>query len=374
MQLRVRVLLPFAAAGAAILLSAAQAHAGQSIWLGFCQAGDGSVDGFAASPGRGVINRRDCGEVGKVREGLLTRTALDPIPGRRSFRVAYREAAGLVFQAPPGTVIKEVRWGGEAKRKSCDWLPQLRIADEYQPQVKNALLAGKRRDDKRCADRDPMAARAANRPRRIRKYAILGNPKYDVPRPKTLYQRVICVNRDGCPLHPQRPMAYIVTENVRIEIVDEESPSQLTATGGDLFGGWINSDRTLNYVAADEGSGVKSVRALNDSGAELGSFTNDCVYTRPVPCPNGGGSLHISVGRARQGTQNVALQAFDAADNPTGLIHVGTMHVDTLAPGAAAVSVDGGSTWRNTASHTLRWSNADDAGDVAPITGLPRSY
>jgi 5-hydroxyisourate hydrolase-like protein (transthyretin family) len=46
------------------------------------------------------------------------------------------------------------------------------------------------------------------------------------------------------------------------------------------------------------------------------------------------------------------------------------MRVDTLAPGAAAVTVDGGTGWRNTASHTLRWSNADNAGDVAPITGV----
>ena len=80
--------------------------------------------------------------------------------------------------------------------------------------------------------------------------------------------------------------------------------------------------------------------------------------------------MSIDVRKARQGTQNVALQAFDAADNPTGMIHAGTMQVDTLAPGAAAVSVDGGTAWRNTSSHTLRWSNADDAGDVAPITGV----
>ena len=110
MQLRVGVLLPIAAI-AATLLPAGSADAGQSIWLGFCQAGGGSVEGFAASPGRGVINRRDCGEVGTVRDGLMTRTAVDSVRGRRRFRVAYRQAAGLVFQAPPGTVIKQVRWG-----------------------------------------------------------------------------------------------------------------------------------------------------------------------------------------------------------------------------------------------------------------------
>jgi hypothetical protein len=368
MQLRVGGLLAVAAVATA-LVSASSTQASQSVWLGFCQAGAGSVEGFAASPGRGVINRRDCGEVGTVRDGLMTRTAVDSVRGRRSFRVAYREAAGLVFQAPPGTVIKQVRWGGEAKRKSCDWRAQLRIADEQQPAVKNALLAGHRRDGKRCADRDPMTFHTMKRPRKIHTYSLLGNPKYGVPRPKTLYQRVICVNRDGCPLDPRRPMAYIVTENIRIEIVDEQPPAQLAATGGDLFGGWINSDRTLNYVATDPGSGVRAVRAVNDTGIELGRFTGDCIFTRPVPCLNGGGTLGILVGRARQGTQNVALQAFDAADNPTGLVHAGTMQVDTLAPGAAAVSVDGGSAWRNTASHTLRWSNADNAGDVAPITG-----
>jgi hypothetical protein len=187
MQLRVLVLLALAAPVAATLLPALPAHAAQSIWLGFCQAGDGSVEGFAASPGRGVINRRDCGEVGTVRDGLMTRTALDPLRGRRSFHVAYREAAGLVFQAPPGTVIKEVRWGGEAKRKSCEWRAQLRIADEFEPAIKNELLAGHRRDQERCADRDPMVAHTARRPRKIRTYSILGNPKYTsrVPRRST---------------------------------------------------------------------------------------------------------------------------------------------------------------------------------------------
>src|SRR5918996_474428 len=309
MQLRVGVLLPIAAI-AATLLPAGSADAGQSIWLGFCQAGGGSVEGFAASPGRGVINRRDCGEVGTVRDGLMTRTAVDSVRGRRRFRVAYRQAAGLVFQAPPGTVIKQVRWGGEAKRKSCDWRAQLRIADEQQPMVRNALLAGHRRDQKRCADRDPMTFRTTKRPRKIHSYSILGNPRYGVPRPKTLYQRVICVKRNGCPLDPRRPMAYIVTENIRIEIVDEQAPSQLAATGGNLFGGWINSNRTLNFAASDDGSGVKSVRALNDQGAEIASYANTCLFTRPLPCPNGVGSLTIRVDRARHGTQNVALQAF----------------------------------------------------------------
>jgi hypothetical protein len=180
---------------------------------------------------------------------------------------------------------------------------------------------------------------------------------------------VLCVNRRGCALG-SRPQAFIVTENLRLEIVDEQGPSQLAVTGGDLFGGWINSDRTLTYTAADDGSGIKTVRAVNDQAAEIGKITNDCLFTRPVPCPNGPGSLAIDIRSARQGTQNVALQAFDAADNATGLVQAGTMHVDTIAPGAADVTIDGGNGWRNTASHTLRWSNADNAGDVAPITGI----
>ncbi|HEY6815618.1 MAG TPA: hypothetical protein VI168_08780, partial [Croceibacterium sp.] len=267
------------------------------------------------------------------------------------------------------TVIKRVLWGGAAARTSCDWLAQLRIADETQPTARNALLAGSKRDQRRCDDRRRPGPLRIARPKTIRDYPVLGNPKYDVARPKTLYQRVLCVNRRGCPLGSD-PQAYILTENLRLEIVDEQAPSQLAATAGDLFGGWINNDRTLNYTATDEGSGIKIVRAVNDGGAELGSLTQSCVFTRPVPCPNGPGSLTVRVDRARQGTQNVALQAFDAADNPTGLVHVGTMQVDTIAPGAAAVSVDGGSAWRNSASHTLRWSNADNAGDVAPISGV----
>ena len=360
-----RSLLALAAAVLA-LVPATGAQAANTYWLEFCQAAaNRSVEGFAAVQDRGLITRKDCREAGAVREGLMVRTARDTISGRRRAEVRYRDVAALVFQAPPGTVIKTVRWGGRPWRNSCDWLPQLRIMDEHQPAVKNELLAGRSRDNKRCSDSEVGAAR----PPRIRRYAVLGNPKYDVPRPKYLVQRVLCVNRRGCALG-SRPQAFIVTENLRLEIVDEQGPSQLAVTGGDLFGGWINSDRTLTYTAADDGSGIKTVRAVNDQAAEIGKITNDCLFTRPVPCPNGPGSLAIDIRSARQGTQNVALQAFDAADNATGLVQAGTMHVDTIAPGAADVTIDGGNGWRNTASHTLRWSNADNAGDVAPITGI----
>ena len=354
------------AAGLLVLVPATGAQAANTYWLEFCQAAaNRSVEGFAAVQDRGLITRKDCREAGAVREGLMVRTARDTISGRRRAEVRYRDVAALVFQAPPGTVIKTVRWGGRPWRNSCDWLPQLRIMDEHHPAVKNELLAGRSRDNKRCSDSEVGAAR----PPRIRRYAVLGNPKYDVPRPKYLVQRVLCVNRRGCALG-SRPQAFIVTENLRLEIVDEQGPSQLAVTGGDLFGGWINSDRTLTYTAADDGSGIKTVRAVNDQAAEIGKVTNDCLFTRPVPCPNGPGSLAIDIRSARQGTQNVALQAFDAADNASGLVQAGTMHVDTIAPGAADVTIDGGNGWRNTASHTLRWSNADNAGDVAPITGI----
>jgi len=365
MRFPARVLLTLAAIATVTLLPAAGAQAGNSIWLEFCEAAaDRSVEGFAAIQDRGLITRKDCREAGTVKEGLMARTARDTIQGRQRSEVRYRDVAGLAFQAPPGTVIKSVRWGGAARRNSCDWLAQLRIADEHQPTVRNELLAGHKRDQKRCQDRfRPHTARA----RKIRTYSILGNPKYEVPRPKTLIQRVVCVNRRGCPLGSQ-PQAYIVTQNIRIEIVDEQAPDQLAATGGDLFGGWINGDRTLNYTASDIGSGIKIVRAVNDTGAEIAKSTNNCLFSRPLPCPNGGGLLRIQINQARQGTQNVALQALDAADNPTGLVQVGQMQVDTVAPGAAPVSVDEGSGWTNTPGRTLRWSNADNAGDVAPIT------
>lgn len=348
------------------LVVPSRAHASNSVWLSFCDAAPNrSVEGFAAVQDRGLLTRRDCREVGKTEEGLMTRTARDTLSGSRRAEVRYRDVAGLVFRAPPGTVIKSVQWGGELKRRSCDWLAQLRIVDETEPAVKNELLAGHKRSQQRCRDHEPIGPA---RPARIRSYNVLGNPRYDVPRPKLLAQRVICVNRRGCPL-ADKPQAYVVTQSLRIEIVDEQPPSQLALTGGDLFGGWVNSDRTLSFTATDIGSGVKTVRAINDSGSEIGRVNRNCLFTRPVPCPNDPGSLNINVGRARQGTQPVALQAFDAADNATGLVTVGQMQVDTVAPGAAAVGVDGGSGWRNTPKYTLRWSNADNVGDVAPITG-----
>ena len=126
-----------------------------------------------------------------------------------------------------------------------------------------------------------------------------------MPRPKTLYERVLCVNRHGCSLGLPDPQAYILTENLRLEIVDEQAPCgecslrQLAATCSAAGSTAIMSSRHRPPTTAPV---IKTVRAVNDSGVEIASITNNCpVHSSGALRPNGSGSLTVRVDRARQG-------------------------------------------------------------------------
>ena len=250
-----------------------------------------------------------------MREGYDAHRAR-PRPGPPKLRGRLRGAAGLAFQAPRGHRHQGGPLGREAQRKSCDWRAQLRIADEYQPTIENELLAGHSRDQDRCDDRANRRPAYARRPKRIRDYPVLGNPRYDVPRPKTLYQRVICVNRDGCPLDPQHPQAYIVTENLRIEIVDEQARQRSRDRAGQPLHrrlGQRQPERSPTPRATT--SGVKRRRAGGGGGAETGKSTPAVRLHPPDPLHQRPGRIEVENDRDRRGTQPLVVRAVDAADN-----------------------------------------------------------
>ena len=90
-----------------------------------------------------------------------------------------------------------------------------------------------------------------------------------------------------------------------------------------------------------------------------------CNYALRVPCPNGPGAIEVDTTKLPEGSQALAVEAFDAARN-VGLSGAVTARVDNTAPGAVPVGVDGGEGWRNANDFDLAWTNPQE-GDRAPI-------
>lgn len=367
------IVVAFAALCAAVLLSPGTAAAGD-VQLKFCTAApDRNASVFALPKDRGMLARADCAATGGSREGVMTRTAQTG----KSIRVKYQDYAAAVWQAPPGTVIVEIQWGGYWRRQNCDWLAQLRLLDGHDPAANNKLLRGSKSGSV-CNTPNSRGARV----RRARTLKIASDPRYQMPNPTTLVQRVICQRRVGCPIG-RDTKAFMVTEYLTVKVSDTAPPETLVMHDSPLFNGWVNGTRDLLFTAADRGSGVQSVRALGEPGAsgvqtQLAGFPRSCSFSRQIACDNGDGAMAISASAMpRQGTQNVWIEAADAAGNR---VTAGPrqVHVDTLAPGPSPVTVapeagdpvGTGEEWRNTPTFTLGWTNADQVGDVAPITAF----
>jgi hypothetical protein len=128
-------------------------------------------------------------------------------------------------------------------------------------------------------------------------------------------------------------------------------------------GQWVRGVQTVNYTAADN-VGVKRARAIV-SGNSWGEHHRWCNYAATIPCVNGAGAIEVSTTSLADGSQPLAVDAMDAANNPGASTPV-TVRIDNTAPGAVAVNVAGGTAWRNQNSFDVSWANPFE-GDRAPI-------
>jgi hypothetical protein len=129
-------------------------------------------------------------------------------------------------------------------------------------------------------------------------------------------------------------------------------------------GAWVRGNQSVTYTASDN-VGIKAAGAVV-GGAERGRRDRACDYTRPVPCSSGPGQVPVPTKELADGSQELRIQAIDAADNP-GVSAPVTVRVDNTAPGAVPVGVEGGEAWRAQNSFAVGWQNPDE-GDRAPIT------
>jgi hypothetical protein len=135
-------------------------------------------------------------------------------------------------------------------------------------------------------------------------------------------------------------------------------------------GAWVRGDQPLNYTASDN-IGIERAQPVV-GGVALGADARPCLVTGPggdftslQPCPNGPGRIGVRTVALAEGTQQLVVQAEDAASN-TALSEPLVARIDNTAPARVDVALEGGDQWRNQNAWTAAWQNPDE-GDRAPI-------
>jgi hypothetical protein len=310
-----------------------------------CQADRGNFatvafDDFAT---RGMRWKRACNPQGPGLRGLLTGNVV------RSGRVARGARSVFVLNAPPGTVISRYRWSGHAQRRDCRYALQLYAERPGAGAVPIKNVPANRRCPK------PKRAQAAGWPR----------PRtYDVGGATRIVQRVVCVGATGRRFCSARGANFIRTFTAQATVIDNSGPAVSVITDNAFTRGeWVRGSQTVTYDASDN-AGVRAAHAVIGSN-ELHGESRSCNYALRIPCPNGRGQITVDQSAVVEGTQPLTVVAEDAGGN-TAASAATTVRIDNTPPGAVAIGVDGGGTWRNRNDFDAAWANAPE-GDRAPI-------
>ena len=293
---------------------------------------------------RGMFWRRACNPEGQGLRGLVTAN----VP--RGTRVPRGARSYFTVTAPDGTYFSGLNWSGDLKRPDCRYALQIWADGPGAPTVpiKN------KRANHNCGRRGRLETVGW---KEMRHYPIPGTTR--------IIQRAICVGTARAPYCSTATFNYIRTNKAEITVVDPLLPGvRIVEDNPFTLGQWVRGSQTVGYDAADN-VGVKLVRATVN-GNLRGEHWRGCYYAQRTPCPNGPGAIEVDTDRLSDGTQTLAVEALDAADNVASSTPV-TVRVDNTAPGAVAVAVEGGEGWRNQNDFDLAWQNPDE-GDRAPIT------
>jgi hypothetical protein len=164
---------------------------------------------------------------------------------------------------------------------------------------------------------------------------------------------------------------YIQTLEAVVLLKDVQAPAvQILGDTPLASGAWVRGDQPLNYTASDN-IGIERARAVI-GGVEQGFDARSCLVTAPggdftalQPCPNGPGRIVVRTGELAEGTQQLVVQAEDAASNAASSEPL-VARIDNTAPARVDVGLEGGDQWRNQNAWTAIWENPDE-GDRAPI-------
>jgi len=345
-----RTLAVIAGALVAIGLVAGTAMAGQ-FRVASCQADqlNFSTSAFGDFATRGMKITRACNPEGPGLRGLITANVV------QSGAVARGAVSLATITAPPGSSFTTFRWAGTLRRRDCRYALQL-----YADVPGGTAIAIKNvRANQGCSGGG--VAQAAGY--RARTFNVTGATR--------IVQRVVCQGAPGRNVCSGRGANYIRTYQAQLGVTDDQPPTATIGMDTPLAGGaWIGGSQALNYDAQDNG-GVRLAEALGSG--QRGGFdqrpceqaTPDGAFATPVPCPNGPGQIAVDTRRFSEGTQQLVVQAQDAAGN-LGSSEPVTVRIDNTPPPRVDVRVEGGEQWRNRNDFALSWVNAQEP-DRAPI-------
>jgi hypothetical protein len=312
-----------------------------------------SVSAFTHFATRRMMIKKACGLVGKEPRGLIVANVVhDGLIKRGSL-------ARVEFTAPPGTRITKFLWAGGPRRRDCRYA-MLLFAEApglgYKPLYN--LKA-----NRRCA--------SAGRAQAAKVKDTFNFPWPGVTR---IVQQVMCKGTRERPWCSGRQLNYLRTKSATFDVVDDIAPTVEILQDTPLAtGAWVRGTQPLNYTASDN-IGVQLARAYF-GGLEKAAHTRDCLlaspkgpFSAPLPCPNGPGQIQVSTLEHVEGTQQLVVQAQDAASNTAFSAPV-TARIDNTPPTRVDVAVEGGEAWRNRSEWALAWTSPPE-GDRAPISAV----
>ena len=163
-----------------------------------------------------------------------------------------------------------------------------------------------------------------------------------------------CTNTSAGGLEPERGKLFIYDSTMTV--ADGSPPAVRIIGGSAATGGWKRAGQQL-VIDASDNVGIRRYEAFID-GRPVGVAPRlDCSDVgRPVPCPNGAGTVEVPLGGIADGTHTLTGRAIDSAGNPGDAVR--RIAVDNTPPVSPRdVTVVGGAGWRTGNAFTVRWTN-----------------
>ena len=301
---------------------------------------------------KGMRIRYACGKNGDGLRGVVTQN----IPGKR--RVVAGSTAAVSIIAPAGTEMLEFTWDARLRRVDCRYAMQ---AWATVPGSKSITLLNARAN-RECA----RTGRA--------QIAQAKHTSISVPGATAITQRIRCMGKGKQNWCSARSANFIRTLQAVVLFKDVQAPAvQILGDTPLAAGAWVRGDQPLNYTASDN-IGIERAQAVLGGVAQRPN-PRSCLVTAPggdftalQPCPNGPGQIVVPTIGLTEGTQQLVVQAEDAASNTASSEPV-VARIDNTAPARVDVALEGGDRWRNENAWTAVWENPDE-GDRAPIVAV----
>ena len=335
-QTAVRLQISLAATLAVIGLAAPVATAGTYDVLA-CDAAGGTNHSWRADiPNQQLfVSRQWCPAIGE-NGGFGVR------PTVVSLNAPQLASAWWRFEAPAGTTISGVDWGGRQMTAGAGWATRI--------QSNRGTLSGCGPSTKNC----------------LKAWSGGSNLEhFETGGAQWLRVGVLCLAVRGCATSDGhgKALADSATSFARVRIRDDWRPDQ-TAGGAGWSADWIRPGAELTSRATDA-SGISELR-LEVDGTTVIRNRYSCDFTRPQPCEaERAANFRLPTDNFADGRHTVALVAVDAAGNAT--TRQREIGFDSHPPEApSAPSVEGRGGWSSNRHFNLHWQiPLNDS--VAPI-------